>query len=286
MRPVILITPDDAFEPEVFRPLYSLKRSYATAVLGAGGLAVMPVEPKLCLEYAEIADGLLLTDDVQSINPGRFGELYDKDAYPAGSSWYSNFSHTRDSLDLALCRAFLEKGKPILGLGRGMHIINVALGGTLHQGLKAEFPSHSEQKKHEISVKSGSVLESLIGSSDTVNNYHHQAVKALGEGLEAAAFSQDGVVEAIWHKSLPVIGIQWNPETLGTEDEESYEKYSKDPACENAAESMQHFMKLFGETHKTMCPMEEHHVDKEISLRKDNRILNYFVDLCRGGDAE
>lgn len=286
MRPVILITPDDAFEPEVCRPLYLVKRSYTTAVAGAGGLAVMPVEPKLCLEYAELADGLLLTDDVQSINPGRFGELYDTDAYPAGSSWYSNFSHTRDSLDLALCSAFLEKEKPILGIGRGMHIINVALGGTLHQGLKKQFPSHSAQTKHRISIEPGSVLASLAGTSCTVNNYHHQAVKDLGKGLSAVASSEDGLTEAIWHMSLPVIGIQWNPETLGTEDEEYYETYSKDPVCENASESMQYYMKLFGETHKTMCPMEEHRVDKDIPLPTENAIFNYFVNLCKGGTAK
>lgn len=285
MRPVILISPDDAFEPDVCRPLFMVKRSYTTAVSGAGGLAVMPVEPKLCMEYAGIADGLLLTDDVQSINPGQFGELFDKTAYPT-ASWYHNFSHTRDSLDLALCRAFLEKKKPILGIGRGMHIINIALGGTLHQGLNAQFPEHSRHTKHMIHTKPGSVLSTLIGETCEVNSYHHQAVKALGDGLEAVARAEDGLVEAIWHSTLPVFGVEWNPETLGTEDERCREVYLQDPPCENAAEQSCYYIDLFGQTHQTMSPMPEHLIDKNIPLSAENAIMNHFVAACREEKAK
>ena len=285
MRPIILVSPDDAFEPDVCRPLFMVKRSYTTAVSGAGGLAVMPVEPKQCLDYAEIADGLLLTDDVQSINPGQFGELFDKDAYPT-PAWYHNFSHTRDSLDLALCRAFLEKKKPILGIGRGMHILNIALGGTLHQGIDAPFPGHSAQTEHTIHTTPGSVLSSLLGESFTVNNYHRQAVKDLGSGLVAAAHAEDGLIEAIWHEELPVFGVEWNPETYQTEDEQTRAQYLQDPPCENAAELSRYYAQLFSETHKAMVPMPEHRVDKDIVLPTDNAILNYFVKTCGRRDAK
>lgn len=285
MRPIILVSPDDAFEPDVCRPLFMVKRSYTTAISGAGGLAVMPVEAKQCVEYAEIADGLLLTDDVQSINPGQFGELFDKDAYST-PVWYHNFSHTRDSLDLALCRAFLEKKKPILGIGRGMHIINIALGGTLHQGINAAFPEHGTQQAHTIHTVPGSTLSALLGASCTVNNYHHQAVKTLGRGLEAVAQTGDGLVEAIWHKELPVFGVQWNPETCGSEDEQTRAAYLQDPPCENAAELNRYYIKLFEQTHTTMSPMPEHLVDKDIPLPTENAIMNYFVEACRRRDAE
>ena len=277
MKPLILVSPDDAYDPESHRPLYLIKRSYSTALAGAGAMPVMPVETRFFREYAELADGLLLTDGTEEINPGRYGERA-RTTF-GGKSWYAYpFSYTRDSVDIPLCRAFLEAKKPVMGIGRGMHVINVVLGGKPYQDIaEALNKEHPEGVRHKISVKSGSELEKLIGAEAEVNSYHHQAIKDLGEGLEAAAYSSDGLIEAVWHRELPVFGVQWNPETYKTDDEILLER-NKRPI--EAAEVDPAKADLFRELHKTMQPMPGCPTDADAARPSDNPLFNYFVALC------
>lgn len=124
----------------------------------------------------------------------------------------------RDQAELALFRAFYEAGKPILGICRGMQLINVALGGTLTQDLPPE------QKIFHISVQGdlvhpvfspeGAALNALYGPVFSVNSAHHQAVDQLAEGLEAAAWSESGVVEALELPGYPMLGLQFHPERM------------------------------------------------------------------------
>jgi putative glutamine amidotransferase len=122
----------------------------------------------------------------------------------------------------------IDEGKPVLGLCRGLQVINVALGGTLYQDLDAEFPNaikHDyfptygyprDHLAHAVSVESGSRLRHAFGeASIPVNSMHHQGIKSLAGGLVASASAPDGLIEAV---EVPnesfVVGVQWHPEVF------------------------------------------------------------------------
>ena len=133
----------------------------------------------------------------------------------------------RDAYELDLYRRVRSAGKPVLGICRGMQVMNVAHGGTLHQDLICAGTTEQqhrdaeryEQHLHEVSVTEGSELASLVGSGAawTVNSIHHQGVDRLGDGLSVQARScGDGVIEALRVQSGPwAIGVQWHPEFFG-----------------------------------------------------------------------
>lgn len=115
----------------------------------------------------------------------------------------------RDSEEFALISAFCAKRKPILGICRGIQVLNVFFGGDLIQ----DIPSHKSQT-HTVKLMPDSFLNSVYGNEITVNSYHHQAIGRLACGLSAIAYSSDGVIEAVIHNSLPILGIQWHPERM------------------------------------------------------------------------
>ena len=277
MRPIITVSPDEAMDRETHRPLWLVKRSYALAIAGAGGSPIMAVEPRFFREYAERTDGLLLTGGAQRINPARFGECV-YPGYGAGG-WYGyGFSYTRDSMDISLCQAFLEVGKPIMGIGRGMHIINIVLGGTLYQELSVERPqTHPEGASHGIKVCKGSVLTQLVGCEATVNSYHKQAIKTLGEGLEEAAYSDDGLIEAIWHRTLPVFGVQWNPETHCTDDDRHFARQGASAMNTPPLVSLRKQLQIGWQM---MKPLAGAPTDADTERPTDNALFNYFIRLC------
>lgn len=129
-------------------------------------------------------------------------------------------------MEQALVKAALAADKPILGICRGMQSLNVALGGTLHQDIKAARPDASLQHvqgrpfdmpAHMVEIVEGSLLEQCVGATRLgVNTIHHQSVDKLGEGLVVNAISpDDGIIEGI---EMPgarfVIGVQWHPEHM------------------------------------------------------------------------
>ena len=124
----------------------------------------------------------------------------------------------RDRAELELFRAFFEAGRPILGICRGMQLINVALGGTLIQDLPAQaVPFHGGGKGdrvHTVRALEGSLLHRLYGSVFSVNSAHHQAVDALGQGLRAVAWAESGFAEAVDFPGGPVLGVQFHPERM------------------------------------------------------------------------
>lgn len=124
----------------------------------------------------------------------------------------------RDRAEMALFQAFYQAGKPILGICRGMQVINVALGGTLIQDLPVcsrifHSPDHGELV-HPIRSLEGSVLHGVYGSVFSVNSIHHQAVDQLGAGLRAIAWSESGFPEAIDFPGRPILGVQFHPERM------------------------------------------------------------------------
>ena len=174
--------------------------SYARAVLRAGGEPLCQYAP---MEPEHGCDGLILCGG-GDLSPKLFGGVsVDTDR---------DIDLRREQSDSIQISAFLASGKPILGICRGMQMLNVMLGGSLIQDLE-ERCVHHWRTEHEVAIKSG-MHRKLYGPRLMVNSIHHQAVKAPAPGFLAVAISEDGVIEAIEHMSLPIIGVQWHPERM------------------------------------------------------------------------
>lgn len=122
----------------------------------------------------------------------------------------------RDAFELALLEVALARELPVLGVCRGMQVLNVGRGGTLasapagHNRIDAPFATLS----HAITCPPGTLGHRLLGRCSRVNSTHRQAVARLGAGLEIAASAPDGTVEAVWWPGRDVLGVQWHPEFL------------------------------------------------------------------------
>ena len=124
-----------------------------------------------------------------------------------------------DALQIEALRRFAGAGRPVLGICRGCQVINVGFGGTLIQHLlqsarHSREEGSSEDRIHPTRAADDSFLDRLYGPAFRVNSSHHQAADEIGEGLLAVQFSDDGVIEGLCHRSLPVWGVQWHPERL------------------------------------------------------------------------
>ena len=166
-------------------------------------------------DYARELDALVLMGG-SDVCPDTYGE---KALDPA---W--NGDRIRDVYEIALLRAFVALGKPVLGLCRGAQVINVAMGGTLYQDIPTQRPdalrhrmqSIYDRNCHATSIVAGSDLARLYPGAALVktNSVHHQGVKDLGRELAVEAWSEpDRVVEAIrWTGASYLVGVQWHPE--------------------------------------------------------------------------
>lgn len=140
--------------------------------------------------------------------PERFGQP-DRGSHPP--------DRHRDEAELALFAHYHARGKPILGICRGMQVINVALGGDLIQDLRA--PARAKHagetdRIHSIRTRPGSWLAQRYGEHMTVNSAHHQAVGALGAGLHPSAWAEEGFPEALEDETGRVLGVQFHPERM------------------------------------------------------------------------
>lgn len=168
-------------------------------------------------DYAHHLDGLILQGGAD-IHPSCYGQT---PAYPEYET-----DVMRDRFELELLGAFIAAEKPVLGICRGMQLINTLFGGSLHQDLLgAGVATHphvlkqaEENYRHSLQLVAGGWLSQLHGGllEAQVNSIHHQGLDRLGEGLIVEACSPDGVVEAIRHREHPfVVGVQWHPEFHG-----------------------------------------------------------------------
>lgn len=119
----------------------------------------------------------------------------------------------RDAAELALLKRFSAAKKPILGICRGLQIINVAFGGTLIQDLPGHNAVNGMDRLHNVCM-TPSFLQVLYGTTMLTNSAHHQAVDQLGQGLRAVQWAPDGTVEALCHTQLPIWAVQWHPERM------------------------------------------------------------------------
>jgi len=193
-------------------PAVLLPAAYVQHVSAAGGIPVLlPPLPGVAAAVSRL-DGLILTGG-GDIAPGRYGE--------APHPRTTRVSEPRDAAELDLLGAALDAGLPVLGVCRGMQLLNVARGGTLCQHLPEEAGHASvpgTYGSHPVQVASGTRLAAILGDGAgglDVPTAHHQAVDALGDGLVATAWAEDGVIEAV---ELPgagdpfVLAVQWHPE--------------------------------------------------------------------------
>lgn len=118
----------------------------------------------------------------------------------------------QDHFDLQCIKLFNQEHKPILGICRGMQVLNVYYGGTILQHIDVE--KHAQNHKHVIQIPKRSHLCQLYANPLIVNSYHHQVVGKLGKGLHSTAFSEEMYVEAFLHENKRVIGVQWHPEKM------------------------------------------------------------------------
>ncbi len=214
MKPVILITHKFEEDPLPFGvgKIYSIRSNYCRAVERAGGIPIISALGN-AEDYAQIADGIVFTGSSCDIEPHRYGQENRKCAF---------CNSVLDDMEIALFEAFAKRKKPILGVCRGIQLINVALGGTLMQDVEEEVQCltvHAEVYKkatdfHPVSAREGSLFEKLFGSNFTTNSFHHQALKDCGSGLIPTVTTEEGIIEAVEHESLPILGVQWHPERM------------------------------------------------------------------------
>lgn len=213
------VTPDDDRGPAPHRA--HLNRAYVLAVQAAGGVPVL-LPPYLDDRVREALwsrlAGLVLTGG-GDVDPATFEEPRDPSV--------DLVSEARDALELGLTERALDQGLPLLAICRGVQVLNVALGGTLHQHIPDAYPTstiaHSQTEPrqratHDVKVMvEGTTLGAVLGASElSVNSFHHQAIRRLGRGLRDVAWAPDGIIEGV---DLPdarglVLGVQWHPEDL------------------------------------------------------------------------
>lgn len=201
MKPVILLTAGFGTERDMSQR--RLFETYADAVYEAGGLPVLA----LCSDERLVssADGLFLTGG-EDIVP----ETYGQETTPACGETCKR----RDEEEQRLFRVFYEAEKPVLGVCRGMQMINTALGGTLFQDIETECGVNGHRGTiHNVKIEENSVLGHLFSDEIIVNSYHHQSINILADGFLVTA-RNGSIIEGVEHETLPIWAVQWHPERM------------------------------------------------------------------------
>src|SRR5688500_9051950 len=213
-RPFIGITMRHELETERFY----LARFYSEAVAAAGGvpvhLSLIP-DPQVVSEIVARLDGVLLPGSASDVDPLRYGREPHARLGPVHP--------LKDETDLLVLKELEGRRLPLLAICFGMQVWNVFRGGSLIQDIASEVPkalkheqgAPRERPSHTLSINPESLLGSLSGESTAVvNSHHHQALEKIGEGMQASAWSSDGLVEAIedTREGRWALGVQWHPE--------------------------------------------------------------------------
>ncbi|MFH8612781.1 gamma-glutamyl-gamma-aminobutyrate hydrolase family protein [Streptomyces sp. NPDC018029] len=188
-------------------PAAVLPAGYPRLVRAAGGMTAMlpPDDPAHARSVVARLDGVVVAGG-PDVEPARYGAAREERTGPP--------ARERDAWELALIEAALASRTPLLGICRGMQLMNVALGGTLIQHLDGHVERAGTFSTHTVKPVPGTLYESIVPDASTdVPTYHHQAVDRLGKDLVISAYAEDGTVEAV---ELPgpawALGVQWHPE--------------------------------------------------------------------------
>ncbi len=214
-RPLIGVCPAwNAADKEI-----KLLASYTDALVLNGALPVLPPIGS-CLEdvlddFLDRCDGLMVTGG-EDVDPAFYGA----ERHPACGPTVPE----RDAFDKLLVARALEKNMPILGICRGIQLMNTVMGGTLYQDIPSEWDTeicHRMERpftrvEHNVTVLPGTPLFELVKKDSIgVNSIHHQCIKDLAPGCEVMAKTTDGIIEAIWHPGYRYVrAVQWHPERL------------------------------------------------------------------------
>ncbi len=191
---------------------------YFNAVLKAGGVPIIipsVTDEETIGEYVKILDGVVFTGG-HDVWPQRFGEEPVKQVV--------EITHERDQLELILFEKAYGAGVPILGICRGLQVVNIAQGGTLYQDIYSQVESvggHSfgynpEDVYHSIQIEDSSIMKEIYGEKIAyVNSEHHQAIKDLGRDLKVTSRAADGIIESIESTNDRfVLAVQYHPEAI------------------------------------------------------------------------
>ena len=209
---VVIAMPRMSTDPEPTVAQSKYMESLARA--GAGMRWVELNDPEQAVQDALTCDGLLLPGG-GDMDP----KFYGQERIPA----CGEPNLLRDAAEPKLLRAFLAADKPVLGICRGIQVMNAVLGGDLYQDIKPfEHLPHNGHwaKVHTVTVRRGTLLSRILGQDTVlVNSQHHQAVDRVAPGFTLAALSEDGIVEAIEKPDAGFcLGVQWHPEWLSDAD--------------------------------------------------------------------
>ena len=209
---VVIAMPRMSTDPEPTVAQSKYIESLARA--GAGMRWVELSDPEQAVQDALTCDGLLLPGG-GDMDP----KFYGQERIPA----CGEPNLLRDAAEPLLLRAFLAADKPVLGICRGIQVMNAVLGGDLYQDIKPfEHLPHNDHwaKVHTVTVRRGTLLSRILGQDTVlVNSQHHQAVDRVAPGFTLAALSEDGIVEAIEKPDARFcLAVQWHPEWLSDAD--------------------------------------------------------------------
>ncbi|HJQ07264.1 MAG TPA: gamma-glutamyl-gamma-aminobutyrate hydrolase family protein [Nocardioides sp.] len=196
---------------------------FGTKIAEAGGIPVQLPYESSGADVVERMDALVVTGG-QDVDPGLWGGPESRGNI---GGEVLKIDRRRDDYEIALVRHALARRIPVLGVCRGLQVLNVALGGTLVPHLPDTgiqhvsshgIPDERPDKEHPVDFTAGTLAAQLYGARAAVNSWHHQAADRLGDGLVASGYAPDGVIEAIEIPGRPVLGVQWHPE-MSTEME-------------------------------------------------------------------
>lgn len=203
------------------RPSQATNEAYIEAVIKAGAVPILlPMSEAIDMIASQVKciDGLLITGGID-VNPLLYKE---------SCQFLQGESNTRrDYYEVMLIHQCVNSQIPILGICRGLQIINVAFGGTLYQdnSFASEYVQQHVQKErkeypiHSIRIKKDSFLYSIFGEKAYVNSFHHQSIKKTAEGFRVIARSEDSIIEAIEHNKFHIRAVQFHPEMMHNKDE-------------------------------------------------------------------
>ena len=222
LKPIIGLT--SQYEHLVGRKMIKMNNTYVNAVVDSGGVPIiLPIIKSMSdvERYLDLVDGLIFTGG-EDVSPIFFGEEPLKEV--------DTICMARDKMEIQLFLKAYEKNIPILGICRGLQVINIALGGTLYQDINVQVPNvighmcsyNISQGYHTISILENSIFSTIFKTDKViVNSQHHQSIKDLGRDLKVTSTTIDGVIESIESTNDKwLLGTQFHPEVMIESDDE------------------------------------------------------------------